>query len=175
MYSGTLTWQDVDCDDGGADGAFDFMNPTTIYATCITAPGVIKSTDGGATFSYSQSGIDASELTPYIAPALAMDPANSQRLYFAAAHVWQSNDGADTWTSISGGAGRRQRNESGSCRGPERLEHCLLGKFNGRLREHECSVRLGCHMEQHQRRITIQPGAVQLLWANLCLPFPGCG
>ncbi len=102
MYSGTLTWQDVDCDDGGADGAFDFMNPTTIYATCITAPGVIKSTDGGATFSYSQSGIDASELTPDIAPALAMDPANSQRLYFAAAHVWQSNDGADTWTSISG-------------------------------------------------------------------------
>ena len=154
IYSGTLTWQDVDCDDGGAMAAFDFMNPTTIYATCITAPGIIKSIDGGATFSNSQYGIDASELTPDISPAMAMDPANSQRLYFAAAHVWQSNDGADTWTSISGVLGGDNVMNQALAVAPSDSEHRLPGEFNGGLREHECNVRLRSHLEQHQRRIT---------------------
>src|SRR5208337_5414222 len=103
-YSGALTWQWVACDDGGRDGAFDFMNPSTVYIVCDSAPGILKSTDGARTFAPAQNGIDASEL-PGAHLALAMDPADSQRLYLAAAHIWQSNDGASTWTSISGPLG----------------------------------------------------------------------
>ena len=103
-YSGALSWESVVCDNGG-DAAFDFMNPSTIYATCTPSPGILKSTDGGGTFSTAQNGIDASEFSAGTSPALAMDPADSQRLYLAATHVWQSNNGADSWTSISGPLG----------------------------------------------------------------------
>ncbi len=105
LYFGTMSWQYAACDDGGADAAFDFINPSTIYITCAEPPGSQKSTDGGQTFSTAQNGIDASEFMAGAYPALAMDPTDSQRLYLAATHVWQSNDGATTWTSISGALG----------------------------------------------------------------------
>ena len=98
MYSGALAWQSVVCDNGG-DGAFDFMSPSTVYVVCDSPPSLQKSTDGGANFTQMTSGIDASELV--YPPAMGMDPANSQRLYLAATHVWQTNDGANTWTAIS--------------------------------------------------------------------------
>lgn len=101
MYSGTSTWQWAACDDGGADGAFDFMDPSTIYTTCFSPQSLLKSTDGGATFTQIYNGIVPSEFTGDNLPALAMDPSDSQRLYFAAAHVWETNDGAKTWTAIS--------------------------------------------------------------------------
>jgi len=101
MYLGELLWQTVACDDGGPDFAFDFMNPSTIYAACASPPSVQKSTDSGASFSQPQNGIDSSEFLPGMAPGLAMDPADSERLYLAAGHVWQTNDGADTWTAVS--------------------------------------------------------------------------
>jgi len=101
MYSGELQWQTVACDDGGPGFAFDFMNPSTIYAACASPPSVQKSTDSGASFAQVQNGIGSSEFLPGMAPGLAMDPSNPLRLYLAAGHVWQTNDGANTWTAIS--------------------------------------------------------------------------
>jgi photosystem II stability/assembly factor-like uncharacterized protein len=100
MFSGALAWQSVACDNGGPDFAFDFMTPSTIYIACASPPGIEESTDGGANFTEVTNGIGASELASGIL-AMAMDPVNSQRLYLAANHVWQSNDGANTWASIS--------------------------------------------------------------------------
>jgi photosystem II stability/assembly factor-like uncharacterized protein len=100
LYSGQLEWQSTACDNGGRDGAFDFMDPSTIYVVCGPPNGLLKSTDGGASFAQMTSGIDATELAA-AALAMAMDPVNPQRLYFAAQQVWQTNDGANTWTAIS--------------------------------------------------------------------------
>ncbi|MFZ0963656.1 MAG: choice-of-anchor D domain-containing protein [Terriglobia bacterium] len=99
-YSGALAWQSVACDNGGPDFAFDFLNPSNIYIACTSPPEIEKSTDGGADFAPMTNGIDASDLASGTL-AMAMDPANPQRLYFAAQHVWQTNDGANTWTAIS--------------------------------------------------------------------------
>ena len=101
MYSGALPWQWVACDDGGSDAAFDFVNPSTIYITCAAPASVQKSYDSGSTFSPSENGIDSSELALGAAPALAIDPTDPQRLYLAAVHVWQTDDGANTWTAVS--------------------------------------------------------------------------
>lgn len=101
-YSGSLQWDWTACDNGGRDGAFDFINPSNIYTLCEPPYAVLKSTDGGATFAQMTNGIDPSELASGIL-AMAMDPVNPQRLYFAASHVWQTTDGANTWTAISPG------------------------------------------------------------------------
>jgi photosystem II stability/assembly factor-like uncharacterized protein len=130
IYSGALSWQSVVCDDGG-DAAFDFMNPSTIYATCTPNPVIVKSTDGGGTFSSAQDGIDASEFSAGIFPALAMDPANSQRLYVAATHVWQSNNGADSWTSISGALGGSSASYEALAVAPSDSETVYLGNSLG--------------------------------------------
>ncbi len=103
-YSGSLQWDWTACDNGGRDGAFDFINPSNIYTLCEPPYAVLKSTDGGATFAQMTNGIDPSELASGIL-AMAMDPVNPQRLYFAASHVWQTTDGANTWTAISPGLG----------------------------------------------------------------------
>ncbi len=131
MYSGTLSWQSVACDDGGADAAFDFMNPSTIYITCAETPGIQKSTDGGQTFSTARNGIDASELTSGASPALAMDPTDSQRLYLALTHVWQSSDGAANWTSISGQLGGVTANIQALAVAPSDPNTVYLGNSDG--------------------------------------------
>ncbi len=131
LYSGALSWQPVACDDGGADAAFDFMNPSTIYITCAAPAGIQKLTDGGQTFSTAQNGIDASEFSQGASPALAMDPADSQRLYLAAAHVWQSNDCANTWTAISTALGPGNGLTEALAVAPSDPNTVYLGNSNG--------------------------------------------
>ena len=138
MYSGQLAWVDITseseveaCDDGGPDFAFDFMNPTTLYVACTSPAGVQKSTTGGASFFQAQSGIDASEFQSGTPPALAMDPSNSQRLYVAAAHVWQTNDGANTWIAISPALGPGNGVTQALAVAPSDPNMVYLGNSNG--------------------------------------------
>ncbi len=103
-YNGSPTWDWVFNCDGGST-AIDFNTPSTIYATChSTAPQVIiKSTASGDINSWNaaQSGLNFTTDRPRFIPPLIMDPSNSQRLYFGATHLYQSNDGAVSWQSIS--------------------------------------------------------------------------
>ncbi len=100
-YTGNLAWDNVTCGDGGWT-AIDFMTPSTIYATCQQID-IRKSTTGGAFGSWVQgmtSGINSKDRVSFI-PPLVMDPSNSQSLYFGTFVVYQSRDGANSWTAIS--------------------------------------------------------------------------
>src|SRR5712692_9031999 len=100
-YTGTLTWNELQpCGDGGPT-ALDFNTPTTVYATCQNID-VWKSTNSGVSGSWSRviTGINTADRVSFI-PPLAMDPSNSQTLYFATFRVYQTRNGAGSWTAIS--------------------------------------------------------------------------
>lgn len=100
QYSGSLTWNDVVCGDGGYT-AIDRLVPTTVYATCQNID-IEKSTSGGMAGSWtqSQSGIDTSDRVDFI-PPLVMDPLQSNTLYFGTYRVYQTKNGAASWAAIS--------------------------------------------------------------------------
>lgn len=99
LYSGTLGWNNVTCGDGGW-AAIDPSTPATIYAACQNIQ-ILKSTTGGAfgTWSSAQSGI-AADRSQFI-PPLVIDSATPARLYFGTYRVWQTTNGAGSWTAIS--------------------------------------------------------------------------
>jgi len=97
-YSGSLDWPTVDCGDGGAT-LIDFTTPTTVYTNCIGLS-LDKSTNDGASFSSALTGITTTDSTSWT-PPLAMDPENSQNLYFGTYRVYQSTNAAGLWTAIS--------------------------------------------------------------------------
>jgi hypothetical protein len=101
IYNGSLTWNNGgSCGDGGYT-AIDFVVPTTMYATCQDI-NIQKSTSGGAVGSWNvvENGIDTSDRSDFI-PPFVMDPSNSETVYFGTYRVYQSTDGANTWTAIS--------------------------------------------------------------------------
>jgi uncharacterized protein (TIGR03437 family) len=97
-YSGNLSWSNVNCGDGGF-AAIDNAIPTTAYAVCQNID-IGRSTDGASNFILSVHGINQNDRTQFISP-LAIDPSNSQTLYFGTFRLWQSRDGAGKWTAIS--------------------------------------------------------------------------
>jgi hypothetical protein len=99
-YAGNFTWDYVACGDGH-ETAIDPFAPSTVYISCGGID-TQKSTSNGdlGTWQQMQSGIDASDRVNFNAP-LVMDPNDSQRLYFGTLRVYQTNDGATSWTAIS--------------------------------------------------------------------------
>ncbi len=103
-YDGNLAWEfGQNCDGGWT--AIDFLNPSTVYADCASAPGnmqIFKSTSNGdfLTWSPALNGIDVNDRVSFI-PPLVIDPSNAQRLYFGTFRLYQTNDGAGSWTAIS--------------------------------------------------------------------------
>jgi photosystem II stability/assembly factor-like uncharacterized protein len=100
IYSGALTWNDVVCGDGGYT-AIDFNTPTTMYAACQQF-NIFKSTSNGAVGSWNASlnGINTGDRVDFI-PPLVMDLSNSQTLYFGTNRLYQTTNGASSWTAIS--------------------------------------------------------------------------
>ncbi len=98
-YTGTTNWNVVACGDGGATLIDSTTNPLTVYTNCITAT-FYKSVDGGHNFQPAQNGINPNDRANWT-PPMAMDPANSQRLYFGTSNVYQTTNAAGLWTEIS--------------------------------------------------------------------------
>jgi hypothetical protein len=98
QYNGSLTWNSVDCGDGGPT-VIDFTNPNTAYVNCIQIS-LDKTTDNGASFTSMLNGINPNDNHQWV-PPLTMDPNNAQNLYFGTQYVYQTTDGAGLWTAIS--------------------------------------------------------------------------
>ncbi len=100
LYSGSLSWNDVTCGDGGYT-AIDPTAPATIYAACQDIF-IQKSTASGAVGSWTSamSGIDTADRVDFIAP-MVLDRNAPRRLYFGTYRVWQTTDGAASWQAIS--------------------------------------------------------------------------
>jgi len=103
--AGQNAWERIFGGDGGYV-AVDSSNTNILYAE-TTNLSFRKSTNGGASFSLSTSGItEASGNFLFTAP-FYMDPTNPARLYLGGARVWKTVNSAGTWTSASGFLGFR--------------------------------------------------------------------
>jgi photosystem II stability/assembly factor-like uncharacterized protein len=100
LYSGIPTWQNVTCGDGGYT-VIDPRNPSTMYTGCQLI-NLLKSTSSGTFGTWNQviNGINTTDRVDFI-PPFVMDPSNSQKLYFGSYRIYQTNDGAASWTAIS--------------------------------------------------------------------------
>src|SRR5581483_902450 len=101
--SDTNTWSEVTCGDG-AFNLIDPNTPATVYATCFDDGSVQKSVQGGDAPSWVNimNGIGSDPvLDATLLPPLAMDPNNSNRLYFGTTRLYRSENGGANWTVIS--------------------------------------------------------------------------
>ncbi len=98
-YTGSLVWNEVMGCDGGWS-AIDPSNTANVYVSCDPGSGpVLKSRDGGQTWTKSNSGINTSDKSLFI-PPLIMDPLRPQTLYFGTENVYQTVDGAGSWSTL---------------------------------------------------------------------------
>jgi uncharacterized protein (TIGR03437 family) len=97
-YGGSLSWNNVTGGDGGFT-AFDAAIPSIAYAE-YTSVSIQKSNNGFNSFVQSVYGINRQDNTQFISP-LAIDPSNSQILYFGTYRIWQTVDGAGKWVAAS--------------------------------------------------------------------------
>jgi photosystem II stability/assembly factor-like uncharacterized protein len=93
--------------------AIDPVNPATLYAAGASGFRLFKSTNGGASWSESDTGLPFSDIAD-----LAIDPQTTTTLYagFTDAGVYKSIDGGGHWTAVdnglTGGAGENVVNLS---------------------------------------------------------------
>jgi hypothetical protein len=85
----------------GSAVAIDPSNPNVVFAeTPNNTSRFVKSTDGGATWDYGNSGISDTGFL-YVTP-LAMDPSNSQRLWTGGTYIWRTDDQSVTnWKKVN--------------------------------------------------------------------------
>jgi uncharacterized protein (TIGR03437 family) len=93
-------WAQSTCGDAGWS-AIDPSDPSVMYTTCQNVD-IFKSTAAGAFGSWNraESGIPTSERSSFI-PPLVLDASRPQTLYFGTYRVYQTTNGASSWTAIS--------------------------------------------------------------------------
>lgn len=99
QYQGTLPWRSVVCGDGGYT-AIDFLQPQNVYASCDGLVEIAASSDGGNSFRPASSGVGVQDPTEFV-PPMVMDPSNPSRLYYGTNRIYQTLNGANSWTAIS--------------------------------------------------------------------------
>ncbi len=93
---GMNAWQKI----RGGDGGFVAIDPTnTNILFAETQWGnIVKSTDGGSSWSSARNGINDDLI--FIAPFM-MDPKNSQILWTGGTRLWRTVNGTQAWTAAS--------------------------------------------------------------------------
>ena len=101
QYSGSPIWTTVQQCDGGWT-AIDPSQPNNVYVVCqIGTVQILKSINGGGTFAAAQAGINGADRVAFI-PPMVIDPSNPQHLYYGTYRIYQTTNGAASWTPISG-------------------------------------------------------------------------
>ena len=83
--------------------AVDPSSASTVYAGTSNPGGVLKTTDGGSTWSTASSGLPVSPTM-----ALVVDPSNTQTIYagafsFPGGGVYKTTDGGANWSAVTTG------------------------------------------------------------------------
>ena len=115
-----------------------------IFAECVSNGGatIYESTSGGAVTTFTQVFTTADP--SYFGETLVIDPSNTQVMYFGSYRVYQSTDGGQTWTLISGDLTRNRRIYLGL--GRRSGNECQFWvHFAGSLRDYFRRQRLGDH------------------------------
>ena len=101
QYSGSPTWTTVQPCDGGWT-AIDPNVSNNVYIVCETGTvQILKSINGGGTFAAAGTGINTADRVAFI-PPMVLDHSNPQNLYFGTYRIYQTTNGAASWTPISG-------------------------------------------------------------------------
>jgi photosystem II stability/assembly factor-like uncharacterized protein len=93
----TLTWTSVLGGDGGWT-QINQQNPQVAFGEFQGTANLYRSTNGGASFTASGSGLSGDNcfLPPYL-----IDPANPNRMLYATERLFQSTSGGTSWTPLS--------------------------------------------------------------------------
>ncbi len=98
--TGTPEWTQVFGGDGGWT-QLDQVTPTRLFIEYQGSGNLYRSTNGGASFNFSGSGISSSDRNCFLPPYL-IDPTNSMRMLYATHRIYRSTNGGTSWTAISG-------------------------------------------------------------------------
>jgi photosystem II stability/assembly factor-like uncharacterized protein len=93
----------------GGDGGYVAVNRTstnTIYAE-NTGKSLQRSTNGGGSWTYIGGGVTEGSGNFLFIHPFAMDPTNSDRMWYGGAFAWRSNNGGTSWTRVSNSFGAR--------------------------------------------------------------------
>ena len=96
----SIVWRQVFGGDGGWT-QIDQTAPNRMFIEYQGSNHLFRSTDGGNSFQSSSYGINSADRNCFLPPYL-IDPANPNRMLFGTHRVYESLNGADSWTAISG-------------------------------------------------------------------------
>ncbi len=88
----------------GGDGGWtqiDPTNPLRMFAEYQGTGNLYRSTNGGASFSFSGSGISGGDRNCFL-PPYEIDPSNPSRMLYGTHRIYESLNGGTNWTAVSG-------------------------------------------------------------------------
>ncbi len=103
--SGGQEWGTINGGDGGYV-AVDRLNTNTLYSE-NTGKSLQRSINGGASWAQISGGVGEADGNFQFIHPFAMDPTNSQRLWYGGAFAWRSNNRGTNWTRVSNSFGAR--------------------------------------------------------------------
>lgn len=97
---GPGNWIHIFGGDGGVT-AVNPANPEIVFCEFQGTGSLYRSTNAGASFNLSRTGISLSDRNCFL-PPYEIDPTNPQRMVYGTHRVYQSVSGGQSWTPISG-------------------------------------------------------------------------
>ncbi len=98
-FNDNLDWTMIAGKSGG-EVAVDPTTPTTVYAEGTGSLSLMKSVNGGTTFTSITTGISQFDPIANVAPYV-IDPSNSSHLLFGTNRIYTTTNGGTSWTALT--------------------------------------------------------------------------